>query len=104
MEVDLLEKAGVHSASAELSGPLYVGVYLNVSFFKSRFGRKMELESGKGISGQYALLVPPEESWGRGPELPLRARALPQLPLQGVVPVRAPVFRRDGLSQCKFWL
>lgn len=73
MEVDLLEKAGVHSASAELSGPLYVGVYLNVSFFKSRFGRKMELESGKGISGQYALLVPPEESWGRGPELPLRA-------------------------------
>lgn len=32
MEVDLLEKADVQGASAELSGPLYVGVYLNVSF------------------------------------------------------------------------
>lgn len=48
MEVDL-EKAGVHSATAEFSGPLYVGVYLNVSFLKSRFGREMELESGNCV-------------------------------------------------------
>lgn len=40
MEVDLLEKAGVHSIFAELSGPLYVGGYFNVSFLKSRFGKR----------------------------------------------------------------